>query len=162
MENPYQTSSHTGYATGDGRVGPGCLRALADTRPWVRFCSVLGFISSGFMLLFGVVLMFGGAVTMAGSGNAAAFAGMNMVMGIIYFLFAGVYLIPSIKLWKYGTAIVRLIGSGMEADLEEALHQQRGFWKFVGIMVILMIGFMILSAFIGVFVAAAGAMSTMR
>lgn len=158
MENPYQASSHADYATGDGRVGSGCLRALADTRPWVRFCSVLGFISSGFMLLGGVALMLGSVMTIAGSGTSSTFAGMNILMGIVYLVIAGCYLIPSVKLWKYGTAIVRLLGSGAEADLEEALHQQRGFWKFVGIMLILMIGFMILSVFIGVFAAAAGAM----
>jgi len=67
------------------------------------------------------------------------FAGFQFVMGLLYAATGVLYLFPSIKLWKYGSSIVRLMGTGSNADLVEALDQQRSFWKFVGIMILVMI-----------------------
>jgi hypothetical protein len=62
--------------------------------------------------------------------------GFMSVMGVFYLLLAFFYLIPSVKLWKFGRAIKRLCLSGSNQDLEQAIEQQRGFWKFVGILIV--------------------------
>lgn len=156
MDNPYQASSHSAYPASSGIVTRAVIDALAATRPWVRLCSVLGFIGSGFMILAALAIMAGGAFGAMSTRDAAPFAGFPIIIGFIYLLMSLFYLIPSIKLWQYGSAIVRLMSSNAVADLEAALDQQRGFWKFVGIMVLIFIGLMVL-AFVGSFVAVAGA-----
>jgi len=67
---------------------------------------------------------------------------MPVVMGLVYLVLSLLYLIPSIKLWKYGSAIYRLLSTNSIADLENAMEQQRSFWKFVGIMIIIMLAIM--------------------
>lgn len=158
MDNPYQASSHSAYpAYSGGNVSPGTQQALAGTKPWVRLCSIMGFIGAGFMILAGLLMMTSGAMVGMSSREAAGLAGLPVVMGITYILLSIIYLFPSVKLWKYGSAIVRLMSTGSTADLEAALDQQRGFWKFVGILMIIMLAFMLLAMVGGIIAGIAGA-----
>jgi hypothetical protein len=140
MENPYAASapSHDTPVYSPGIVDPRAVQALQGTKPWVRLCSVIGFISTGFILLAALVMLFGGAF-MTTPKQVLPFAGFQFLVGLLYAAMGVLYLFPSIKLWKYGSSIVRLMGSGSNADLIEALEQQRSFWKFVGIMILIMI-----------------------
>ncbi|MFD0894037.1 hypothetical protein KBB96_03155 [Luteolibacter ambystomatis] len=112
------------------------IRMLQLTRPWVRFCSVIGFIGTGFLILGGLAMLVGGAIAGASTRTSAVpFPGFNIVFGLVYLVMAALYVFPSIKLWSYGSAITRLMMSGSSMDLVQALNLQRSFWKFVGIMV---------------------------
>ena len=144
MENPYEASSREAYpaASPSGSLTPSVLQSLAGTKPWVRLCSVMGFISASFMILAGFAMIMGGAAMGISSRQTAGLAGMPVVMGLVYLVLSLLYLIPSIKLWKYGSAIYRLLSTNSIADLENAMEQQRGFWKFVGIMIIIMLAIM--------------------
>ena len=158
MDNPYQASSHSAYPTSSGSVTPATLQALAGTKPWVRLCSIMGFIGAGFMILAGLLMMTTGAMAGMSSQQTAGLAGLPVVMGITYIVLSIIYLFPSLKLWKYGSAIIRLMSSNSITDLEAALDQQRGFWKFVGILMIVMITFMLL-AMVGGIIAGASRIS---
>jgi len=146
MDNPYaaSTPSHETPVYSPGIVDPQAVQALQGTKPWVRLCSVMGFISTGFMLVIALIMLLGGAF-MPTQKQAFPFAGFQFVMGLLYAAMGILYLFPSIKLWKYGSSIVRLMGSGSNADLIEALEQQRSFWKFVGIMILVMIALYVLA-----------------
>jgi hypothetical protein len=82
------------------------------------------------MALGGVLTIVGGLTT--GQGQMLFIGLMYVVMTLLYF-------VPSLHLGHYASSIGRLVQSGTEDDLEEALGRQRAFWKFVGIMVIVMI-----------------------
>lgn len=165
MDNPYQASSHSAYPASSGSVTPGTLQALAGTKPWVRLCSILGFIGAGVMILAGLAMIATGAIAGVSSQQSAGFttqqstglAAFPVIMGIMYIVFSIIYLFPALKLWKYGSAIVRLMSTNSTADLENALDQQRGFWKFVGILMVIMIAFMILAVLGGILAGIAGA-----
>lgn len=126
--------------SGSSSVSQGVLAQLAGTKPWVRFMSVLTFVGAGFMLLAALIMLVaGGAIAAtAKTGGAALPAGMMSVFAVLYALFAGVYIYPAMKLWKYANRIAGLLSSGAMMDLEGALNEQRLFWKFLGIMVIAM------------------------
>ena len=118
-------------------VSQGVLAQLAGTKPWVRFMSVLMFVGAGFMLLAGLVMLVAGG-SIAASAKAGTFpAGMMTGVAILYALLSLLYIYPALKLWKYATYIGTLLISGSMLDLEAALSQQRSFWKFLGIMVII-------------------------
>jgi hypothetical protein len=57
-------------------------------------------------------------------------------LGLIYLPLAAIYVYPGIKLWSFAGAISRLLASRMVSDLENALAQQKSFWKFSGISAI--------------------------
>ena len=99
--------------------------------------SVLTFIGAGLMLLcalgMGVAGSVGGLSDKSGKG-----VGFLIGVAIGYAVFAFIYIYPAVKLWKYASHIGALLSSGSMLDLEAALSQQRSFWKFLGIMVIVM------------------------
>jgi len=159
MDNPYATgapSYSTPPYTSHGAVDPQVIQILQNTKPWVRLCSVIGFICTGFLLLFALLMLLGGAF-MGAQKTAMPFAGFQFVLGFIYAAMGILYLFPSIKLWKYGSSILRLMTTGSVADLVEALDQQRSFWKFVGIMVLITLALYAVGIVVGIAFAAIAA-----
>lgn len=127
-----QASSHSAH----GAISQGVADQLAGTKPWVRFISVLMFVGAGLMLLGALIMLVAGGA-MAASGKAGAMsAGMMSGMSILYGVMSLIYIYPAVKLWKYASHIGGLLISGSMLDLEAALGQQRSFWKFMGIMII--------------------------
>lgn len=153
-------------------VSHGTVEALRQTRPWVLFLAILGLVVTGLMLLGGLVMLAGGAVAAtqaassmgpSGPGAAGFMGGFMAVMAVMYLVMAVLYLFPIIKLFKYAGAIARLSRSGAVRDLEDALQQQKSFWKFLGIMVLVIFTLYILAiiAFVVFGAGAAGAFSGM-
>lgn len=142
--NPYSTPAANLYGSTSGGaidgVAPSTVAMLAATKPWVRFMSVLMWIGVAFLLL-GALGM--GAVSMMGlakQGKPSPFGGAELiVIAVIYGVMAFVYIYPAIKLWKYANRIGTLGSTRAVTDLDAALNEQRAFWKFIGIMTILMI-----------------------
>ncbi len=144
MNNPYASPAPTApygstgvepYRGSDDRaeVSDAAVEMLRQTKPWVMFLSIMSFIGSGFMLLGGISVMALGA--MAPSGGAVPTA----ALGAIYIPLAFLYIYPALKLWGFSSAIGRLLASRSTMDLESALGQQKSFWKFAGILTIIMI-----------------------
>jgi hypothetical protein len=161
--DPYATPAATGQMPGSlsqSAITKGVVDQLARTKPWVRLISVVLFIGVGFMLLAGLVMVVGGAAMFSNipaSGNSpggspALPAAMFTGMAIAYIIFGILYLYPGVKLWKYANRIGDLVRSGQSADLESALNEQRAFWKFFGVIIVLMLalyGVIIVVAVVG-------------
>lgn len=147
MDNPYAASAPSYQQTPayppHGTVDPLVVQALQGTKPWVRLCAVIGFIGTGIILL-GAVAMLSGSAFMPTQKQELPFAGVQFLIAFLYGAMGVLYLFPSLKLWKYGSSILRLMDTGSNADLVEALDQQRSFWKFVGIMILIMIALNVL------------------
>jgi preprotein translocase subunit SecG len=142
--NPYSSPAANlyGAASGGGSdaVSPGAIAQLAGTKPWVRFISVMLWIAIGFMILgaigIGSMMAFG----LAQKNTASPFGGMEMiVIAVMYGVLAFMYIYPAVKLWSFANRIGSLGATRSVADLEAALTEQRRFWKFLGIMTIIMI-----------------------
>lgn len=147
MDNPYQTPQSLGVTANApsasyGQVPDQVIRALQGTRGWVRFLAVLGFISTTFMVLGSIGIM----VTM----NRGMFGELAMMFGLVYFVFAVLNFFAAFKLNQYASRISALLMARSELSLVEALDAQRGFWKYVGIMAIIVIGLYLLAIGSGV------------
>lgn len=112
-------------------VSESALGYLNATRPWVKFLAILGFIGIAFMILLAVIMIFGFAVIPARPG-APGFA-FGAGFGFLYLLFAALYFMPCLFLYRYGKAIAAIPTMGQGA-LEEALKSQKSFWKFMGMV----------------------------
>jgi hypothetical protein len=109
------------------------IDALGSTRPWAMFLSIVGFIFVGLMVLAGMTIMVVSAVM------PRELKGIpGIVMGIIYIFMSFFYLVPSIYLFKYASALGRFLDNMLEFEIESALFHQKSFWKFVGIVTIIM------------------------
>jgi hypothetical protein len=120
-------------ATGSVAVSDTTVELLRQTRPWVLLLSILAFVGSALMALVGVALAAYGMLAPGGKASQAA-------VGLVYVPIALFYIYPGIKLWGYGSAIARLMTTRSSADLEDALGQQKSFWKFSGIASVVVLG----------------------
>ncbi len=131
--NPYMPPADPAaraYPTGGGAgVSEMSVEMLRQTKPWVVFLSVMSFIGAGFMALLGVIMLVAGALAPTGGPPTA-------LLGLVYVPMAFFYVYPGVKLWKFGSAIGRLMASRDASDLDAALSEQKSFWKYVGICVI--------------------------
>jgi hypothetical protein len=136
-ENPYQPPRAIDHgplpyaqnAPGPDAVPGAILEAMRQTRPWVTFLAVLGFIGTGLMVLAGLVMM-----VMGGFGKLPA------GLGIVYVVLALLYVAPSYLLFRYGAEIKGLLEGGGMQRLVQALVSQKSFWKFMGIMTLIVMG----------------------
>jgi hypothetical protein len=133
--NPYQaplgeTSGFLDTATSaSGGVTGKTVEMLRQTRPWVRFLSILGFVFAALMLAVGVI---GGAVGMATGGPTGWVA-------LLYIPLALIYLMPSIYLNRYAGRIRDFELRPRLEQLDGALEAQKSFWRFVGIMMVVVL-----------------------
>lgn len=117
-----------------GQVSDIAIDLLRRTKGWVMFLAVLGYIGSGLMLFCGLMMVVAG-----GALGAAAESGLPLsfsALGFIYIAFTALYIYPCVKLHQYARGIKALLSSGATIDLETALDKQRAFWKFCGILAI--------------------------
>ncbi len=111
-------------------------KSLRATRPWTRFLSVLGFIGTGLTIVVGIFMLIGKDFIPAS--ETALPLGF---LGILYILTSVFYLIPSIWLAKYSSAISAFLRAGDAIELGRAIAYQKSFWKFVGILALVSILF---------------------
>ena len=124
-------------ATEPQAITPGLRRALSQTRPWVLFLSILGFLGGGLMALAAVVVVIG-----------AVFAAQPemLIVGPIYLLYAALYLASAYYLFLYGRRIGVFEQTNQVRDLESALVAQKSFWRLVGITLAVMLALGLLFA----------------
>lgn len=85
-------------------------------------------------------------------GALAGGAGMGILMGGLYLLVAALYAYPAMKLGNYSSRITDLLQDPTESNLVAALNEQRRFWKYVGIAMIVYLGVVFL-VFVGALIA---------
>ena len=114
----------------------GMIEALKGTKPWVRFMSILGFLVAVLMILAALGMgAFGAWRITAGGPEGYMLAGM----AVLYLVLAILYIYPSRFLFRYASAIGEALAAPSKAAaVERALVHQKSFWKFVGIMVLVM------------------------
>lgn len=105
------------------------LQSLRQTKPWVKFLSILGFIGIFFMTVSGIVniFAFSNIKTETASLPFLLTGALDILMGLFYFF-------PALFLFRFASSINRLLNGGGPREMEEALSNQRSFWKFMGIL----------------------------
>jgi len=157
MENPYASPTANPYGSSSAlstdAVSPATIAELAGTKPWVRLISVIMWIVCALMIA-------GVAGVSQLSGNSAA-GGTAMLIGMVvgYGLSALLIIYPTLKLHNYASNIGRLTASHSVADLNAALAEQRRYWKFLGILMVIYLCFILLFLLLALAGAGLGIMS---
>ncbi|UCD79062.1 MAG: hypothetical protein JSW26_27290 [Desulfobacterales bacterium] len=129
---PIEVQTDTGFRSDVNRKTDKALlnyikNTLRATRPWTRLLAVLGFIVTAITILSGIAMFIGSNVFPAVAGAPPPrFTGMITIATSVF------YLVPSIWLFKYSSAITRFLGGGGAIELANALVYQKSFWKFIG------------------------------
>src|SRR6267142_5974567 len=125
----------------DNGITPGMIESLRQTKPWVRLLSILGFVGSAFMVMGGLFVITASlAGATIGGSLGRSFRGPSfLIIGILYLLFAVLYLFPSFFLFRYASAIAAMLRGETVHGMEQALAAQKTFWRFVGIMAVVVL-----------------------
>lgn len=112
------------------------LGSLKATRPWVKFLAIVWFVGLIIAVLFGLAMITGIYGGFSTPGMPKSF---TKVFGVFYIVMALVYVMPILYLYRYAKAIAGLGSSTEMATFEEALKQQKSFWKYLGIYIIVVV-----------------------
>jgi hypothetical protein len=120
------------------------IEHLRATKPWVRFMSVI-------MFIFAALIFLGGLLMMLMPSGMSGF-GLGPLVGIIYIVMSGLYLAPAFFLHQFASSINDFLNGGGDSAMENALGSQKSFWRFVGILTLVVIciyGLIFLFAILG-------------
>ena len=119
--------------TADGR------KFLKQTRPWVRFMSIIVFIGAAVSLLVGLMSFLFEVTGSLFGAQDEVFGGLRgggFILGLVYFVLAILYIPPGIFLTRYAAAIRTLESTGTSKALENALKYQKSFWRYIGMLTV--------------------------
>jgi hypothetical protein len=139
LYDPYRPPTNADYggapamaAASEAGISEAILTVMRQTRPWATFLGILGFVGCGFMVLGGLFMMAAGSFAPKGVVPGA-------LLGVIYLVMAGLYVYPSLCLVRYGSSISRFLANPDQDSLALALGEQKSFWRFAGILAVVMI-----------------------
>ena len=127
--NPYSTPAANLYGSTTGgsadAVSPTTIAMLAGTKPWVRFFSVLMWISVGLMLLAAAVMIVLSTIGAAKSLSSGPFGGKQLIVfAVVYGILAYVYIgkfagvMTIILISMYLVAIIGFVAFGATAAMK--------------------------------------------
>ncbi|MDR2050038.1 MAG: hypothetical protein LBP69_11350 [Treponema sp.] len=153
QENPYESpQTEIGSVkplTTQGLLTETMFLYLKGASPWLRFVGIAGFIMLGLNALIGLTMIIG--VESAASSIPGWPSGMGAGLGVFYFALMAVMFFPVLFVFRFGAKIKSYIHTGNDEDLEQAFKNNKSFWKFIGIVTIISLGFMaIMILFVGI------------
>ena len=113
--------------------------SLRQTKPWVRFLSILGFVMAGLMMLVGFVCQLLGIVASMSPPSrlkSPLSAPAMILIGLAYMGLAVLYFLPALYLYRFAEAIKRLPALDGASGMEEALRHQELFWRFAVVAIL--------------------------
>ena len=113
---------------------------LRETAKWAKFLAIVGFVIMGFLVLFG--LFFGAIMgsTMSGLEDAGLGAGIGAgAFGAIYVVMALLYFFPTLYLYRFATRTKQALLDSDSEGLAWGLEQLKSTFKFMGIMMIVIL-----------------------
>jgi len=122
---------------------------LNEAARWTKFLSILGFIFIGILI---IVALFAGSFIAAAM---EAQTGMGMLGGtvltIIYLAMAALYFFPIYYLFQFSSKMKAALAQQSSELLQQAFENLKSHYKFMGILMIVVLGFyVIVLAFAGI------------
>lgn len=113
---------------------------IYETAKWAKFLSIMGFIFCVLMILLALSLpAILAAMTAMGKNPMMGVA--TGVLTVIYILFALLYFYPSFMLFKYASLAKKAVLFMDQESLSEAFGKMKSFFKFWGVLTIVILGF---------------------
>ncbi|MCB9170692.1 MAG: hypothetical protein H6594_10130 [Flavobacteriales bacterium] len=149
------------------QLSPEDAGSLVRTARWARFLAIIGFVVIGLMVVMGFSM--GSLFAMLGNMQARmtdmdAFPVLPMralgaVYTVLFLLIGAVYFVPTLLLYQFATRTLRsLAGPFDPGTFSGALAAQRRLYKFIGILLIIVLAFYLVAI---LFMLLAGGMAAM-
>ena len=129
---------------------------LGEAAKWGKFLSVLGFVFCG---LLAIAALFAGsfmATLMQGRGlgtnepAAAATAWGSGLITFVYLIIALVYFFPCLYLFQFSSKMQAALRANEQDVLNTSFRNLKSCFKFMGILMIILLSFWVLALIIGI------------
>lgn len=112
---------------------------ILEIAKWAKFLSIIGFIGIGLMFLAGIVMIVAGAALSSFSNEySRSPVGAGMV-GFIYIIMTVLYFFPVLYLFKSAVGLKNGIINNDEITLTDGFQNLKSHYKFIGIMMIVVL-----------------------
>jgi magnesium-transporting ATPase (P-type) len=110
-------------------------RFLSEAGKWGRFISIIGFIMIALMVIFSLFagVMFGNLPGL----DELPFP--SAIFSLVYLLIAALYFFPVFYLYRFSYRIREALNRNDEAILESSFENLKSHYKFIGILLIVML-----------------------
>ena len=109
------------------------LGFLYTTAKWAKFIAIMGFIVIGIMLLFGLGAIFSNYIS-------ASTYFQHIWFGVLYYVIAVVYVFPFLYLNNFSNYMSKAVALRDTELLTIAMEYLKKHYKYMGILIIVMIG----------------------
>jgi len=123
---------------------------LAEIKKWANFLAIMGFVGVGFMVLAGLFMML---VFSFLPDEQNVFPFPATFLGAFYLIMAAVYFFPARYLYQFSTKMKYALLERNNQFLESALGYLKSHYKFIGILVIVMLTLYPIAIVVGIFFA---------
>lgn len=138
-------------------IDPNSKSLLTEIAKWARFLAIVGFIVCGLVVIAGIVMAaaFNSVDNPYDDGSAfmAPSAGIGVAAIIMYILVALIYFFPTLYLYRFGVRMRNALASSDQNTFNDSLSNLKASFRFVGILVIIMISLWILGFVLGILTA---------
>ena len=121
----------------DMRITDRMKSMLAEIAKWAKLLSIIGFIGIGFLVLAGIsvgaMFAFMGDALGEGAGIGGGF------LTLLYLLMALLYFFPVLYLYQFAAGTQKALASGRETHIEMAFEALRKHYRFLGILMIIIL-----------------------
>lgn len=114
---------------------PGSKTFLNEAAGWTKFLSIVGFVFVGLMV---VGALFMGAFISEMMGNRM---GGGAFLTVFYILMAVLYFFPIYYLFQFSAKMKAALAQRNSVLLEQAFENLKSHYKFMGILMIVLLGF---------------------
>lgn len=116
------------------------IEFLRETSKWTKFIAIVGYVGVGLMVLGALFSISTGFSELSGIYGLLG----GGAVGVMYLLIAALYFFPVHYLYNFSLNMKRAIASGEENALEAGLRYLKSHYKFLGILMIIMLSFYLL------------------
>lgn len=149
MENYTETTNNQMIIDETGKAH------FLEMAKWTKFLAIMGFIMMGIMIVAG---LFMGSIFASIPGYNAIGAVGGIGFALIYSLFAAIYFYPVYALYKFSTLIKPAIAHNDTAMFNEAIAYKKNMYKYMGILMIIVLAMYALIFMFAIMVGIVGAM----
>jgi hypothetical protein len=145
--NPYESTQtdldeQKPLLVSQGSFSSAMIAHLKAASPWMKFMGITSFIGSGMLIIVGILIflfpIFGEELDLTETFLSGI---INSAFGFFYLAYGVVSIFPAKFLYSFASKIKLFIKTKNESDMESALRNNKSFWKFYGIMAIVVLAF---------------------
>jgi hypothetical protein len=122
---------------------------LKTTSSWTEILSIFNFIGAGFLALTGIALIaVAGFMPDLEYGYMSYTPDIILFAGILYLVMGIILFFPALYLFRFSQKMNKALSKEDTPTMDEAFKNMKSYWKFSGILYIIMVALCVFISFI--------------